>query len=723
MTAVTRGIVRLLLAAAAVVAATSAGAPATAAAQAGGDATLHVGYAGYVQAGKGFPVTVSVRTTRLVRGEVVVDARSPSGAKVRVRLPVEVPGGSAKRFVLAVPAMGDVPGLLTAEARVLDEHGDTVLEADPVTARTSDDRELVGLHPGVRRGDTLPAAAALAVDVGVAEFAAVEESHLAQAPLAIEPLGTLVVPPGELGRMSPPVRRGVLAWLGAGGTLAIDGEPATVDGLPDGWQPGANGAASAGLGRVVHTRGQVLAGRVERLFHPTPQRNAMSLWNGQRTVSGSVAEDAGLRVPDLGWLLVFLLGYTAVVGPIVAIVLNRAGRAELAWVVIPLVAILFTAGSYVGARSLRASTRLAHASVIEVDESGARATTYVGVSARRRHQSTVSLETTWSASRNSSDFRGTGSSQVELTERGPAGDLRLAAGEFAVSTLRGPVDLDGGLQLTASSDADGAATGSIENTMTIALEDVVVTVGDRATSIGRLDPGQSQAWSIGPQSVRAVAFEPMDLPETQLWGERGGFVADRSAAGDAVNTAVWRAASPFGGWARPSGLAIAAGWTRDHDVEVRIGDGRRRPVGRTAIATSVAVKPGGRLTDMTIRGEPLRSSDGGFNGDLGPGRNADVGSVLRFVLPTGAAPTKSLVATVPWAGGAGIEVWDGRWQPVPTIGGGVGVGAQPFRRGENMAQSQVEVPVSAVRDGMVFVRLVGMSGVFRAASFTLSEQP
>ena len=43
----------------------------------------------------------------------------------------------------------------------------------------------------------------------------------------------------------------------------------------------------------------------------------------------------GLRVPRLGWLLLFLLAYAAIVGPITAVVLGRARRTELAWIVIP----------------------------------------------------------------------------------------------------------------------------------------------------------------------------------------------------------------------------------------------------------------------------------------------------------------------------------------------------------------------------------------------------
>ncbi|HZI38241.1 MAG TPA: hypothetical protein VFF24_08045, partial [Acidimicrobiia bacterium] len=69
---------------------------------AGAESRLDVsaGYGGFHVPGRSLPVQVTVTAERLVKGELVVLG---TGSSPRASLPVEVAGGSVKRFTLIVP--------------------------------------------------------------------------------------------------------------------------------------------------------------------------------------------------------------------------------------------------------------------------------------------------------------------------------------------------------------------------------------------------------------------------------------------------------------------------------------------------------------------------------------------------------------------------------------------------------------------------------------------
>lgn len=694
---------------------------------------VEAGYGGFILPGRSFPVRVEARTDRLVRGRVEVIARSDNGPgdSVAVHLPVEVPGGGAKSFVVVVPPIATFPGAsIGVDARLVERDGGSLIaESGRVRTRSADDRELVGLLPQAA-GAKLPATVPLAIDAGVAEFFAVDAILLDLAPGSLEPLGTLVAGAGEVGRFTPPVLRRVLGWLERGGTLLVDAPTGSViEGIPEEWQPGAGGTSPAGLGQIRVVPGLAAGGSWEGVIFPTPSRARSDPrfggFGGGMPVGNSLADDAGLRVPQLRWLLGFLLAYTAIVGPVLGIVLNRKKRSELAWILVPLAAVVFAGGSYTVARGLREGTRLAHGSVIELSPAGASATSFVGVAARDRQTTEVGLgDESWEAGRSASGFDGRQRSDIEMTESGPQAELRLSAGQFAVASIRAPIPSPGEIQVTATSSEDGVVEGTVRNDLDTALDEVLVLAGPNGMNVGRLEPGEEREWTTRPLGLQD--HQEFPIPEMSLWRDASGQFGPPDPESP-VKFSVWQSAVPGGG-IRPAGLATAVGWTRDARLPIRI-DGRERSAkGSTAITTSVAVVPRGRVTDMTVRGEMLRSGFEGFGAEAG----GSLGRVARFALPSGSPLTRDLVASVPAFAG-GVEVWDGgAW--VSTNGGppasgpaeGVVAGRVPSdvrgRPGPAIAVPapippeamgpmgpqgpvlQIAVPRSAVVAGSVFVR-------------------
>ena len=653
---------------------------------------VNAGYAGFHVPGRALPVQVTVTAERLVKGELVA---KESGNKREVTLPVEVAGGSVKRFTVVLPGgVSASAGVVDVELRV----GGRALGRGKADVRSSEDAELVGLGPQLVEGRTVPGPAALAVDAGVARFAALDVGVLAQAPASLEGLSAVGLAAGELSALSPGVRAGLLRWVGGGGHLLID-EPAgtAIDGLPAEWQPGQGSRARAGLGEVRLTGDAMAAGRWAGLIEPSSvARNDNSGFFSPESVADSLARDAGLRLPGLPWLLGFLGVYIAVVGPVTGFVLRRRRRPDLAWVVVPGLAVAFTVLAYVAGNQLRPGAGLAHGSVVETGTSGPVATSWVALTRRTAGTAHVDLPSGWAVegalsprSQFGECFGDCSSTNANLQppsvgagEAGPEVRLPLSSGEFGVFKASGPISLAGRLDVTASSPGDGVATGTVRNGMPFALEQVVVFAGSYRARVGRLAPGEQRSWSVGPGD------RVSDPSGTEAWMSDMGFRSD-----GLVNFSLWQSAQgDLGQDGDPSGTAMAVGWTRDWKPAVTVDGNERHAPGRTAVVGRAPVTPaGGRVTDLVVgadvvRGPSLNPFRGKWVGN-NPGGEA---SVVKLTLPPG-PPDRRLVLRTSLAL-SDVAVWQaGAWRHLDV----------PFRPNDMQAMLRFKRGIAINGEGVV----------------------
>ena len=689
---------------------------------------VEAGYQGWFVPGQDVPVRVRVSADRLVRGTVEVAVGSPENG-VPVAMPVEVPGGSQKEFVLTTTAGLSQNPDVTARLH----QGGELIASGGTTVQAAGDTELVGVLPRALRGRVLPGAAPLAVDAGTARFAALGEAELHLAPASLGPLSTLAADVDDLVRLTPDARAGILRWIEDGGRLLVDsakGQP--VLGLPEAWQPGARGRAAAGLGEVVATEGAIAAGRWSGLVEPsawgvtaTPGR-----FGGDMSLASELASDAGLRTPELGWLVAFLVVYVVAVGPVLFFAVRRRGRPELAWVAVPLVALLFASGSYLVGRDLRKATQLVHASVLSSGQSGPRATTYVGVFSRSGETARIGFPSGWS----SGGFPGLGPpgpmpTLVTATAEGPETRLPLDAGQFGVVSGRGPAPEAGGLAITAQGEPNGRISGTVRNPTEFRLEEVAVFAGADGMLVGELGPGEERPFTVG----NAGQFRPDGGAEFRVWIRP---MPDRQSARSQL--ALWQVAVQAGGLNfRAPGVVVAAGFTSDFSPELRSGDGSTRPDGRTLVLgrQRVDVASDGPL-ELAVHRDVVRDP---FANRFVGGRIGGA-SVVRFVLPEGADTSKLVLR----AGFPAAELWqDGSWQaatcegvnclpPAARRGGAVNPevaiacppGAPcpappPIMRGPG--STEFAVPPGAVRDGVVYARVPGPASFDIGATLTLSR--
>ncbi|MDQ6727644.1 MAG: hypothetical protein M3066_15970 [Actinomycetota bacterium] len=688
------------------------------------DTTVQVdpGYAGAYVPGQAVPVRVAVSADRLLRGTLEVAVGSGAAP---VAMAVEVPGGSQKQFLVVAPGSHDEAAGVVVRLR---ESG-RIVASGGGQLQAANDQELVGLLPGALHGRSVPGPAPLAVDAGTARFAAVGEAELDAAPGSLGPLSTLGMDTDELARMAPGARAGVLSWVQDGGRLLVDaGRGQPVPGLPDEWQPGARGRVAAGLGEVVATDGAMAASRWANLVEPTSRTGTAVRFPADASVASSLASAAGLRSPRLGWLVGYLAFYVVLVGPVLFLAVRRRRRPELAWVAVPLVALLFSTGSYAVGRNLRTAAQLVHGSVLSTGPGGATVTSYVGVFSRGGR--TIHIGFPAGASVLPLARQGTagaGVTGVSVTSDGSDAQIPLDAGQFGMVAASGPVAGATGLQVSSAvAHAGGGVTGTVRNLASFRVDDVAIFAGQDGTLVGSLAPGEQRDWTVANPIAAARGGV-----EFQLWnGAQSGPNSDAF-----WDPALWQAAARVAGSGfRAPGTVVAAGWTRDFAPAVRLDGRAAQPGGRTVVVTRSAValaSPDAQI-EFAARTEVVRDP---FSGGFGGGGSRQ--SVVRFVLPDG-APTAGLIVREPFAN---AELWqDGAWRPAAcsapnctTVVGGVGFGQScppiapcgppttaPIAK-PNVLGGAFTVPDGAVRDGVVYARVPGPASPDEGVQVTLGR--
>jgi hypothetical protein len=730
------------------------------AAPAAADARVEV-EAGYVDGqivpGRPVPVRVEVHADQLLTGTLSATAYLLGNPQETVTVPIEVAGGSVKDYLVVVPTRWD-GAIGPAEMRVVVRGGDETVEGS-TTLAWSGQVEVVGLLPGLvpQAPDPLP----LAVDAGRAMFSQLDDALLAT-PGALAPLGTIVAGPDGLGSLAPEAQANVLRWVDEGGQLIVDvpaGAP--VAGLPAAWQPDGT-RQPAGEGWVRLGQGAAVAGRWAELIEPTRQFSPQELMPGGMccftSVPDAIARDAGLRIPRLGWLLGFLVAYIVIVGPVTFFAVRRLRRTGLAWVAIPVVAVVFTVVAFGAGSSLRAGARASHGSLVQASPVGDRVVSYVGLVSRDGDDPTALFPEDWQAGpfTASGPFAGSmpmpegGAVDAVVPVDGVDGrgvGLRLGPGDFGVVTGRGRIEQDSLFSVEATAAADGTVAGTVTNHSEADLEAVMVAVAGQAVSVGGVAAGATAEWTVDASGPgRRDPWAPVEAP----WSSATGF-NEPPDPDSPVNYAVYASEIAGDVDTYAPGTVLAAGWTDDWAPPVEVGagvaDGRTGFVARAPIAAAPGSVPAAAVRREFVRGTGPASFDQPVQI---PGWGDALGAIARFTLPAGADPATPLVVDT---GGQIVqaEAWDGqRWVPLalgdapaPGAGdagaaagddsaasGGAGAGdtsvatiLAPPMPGAGAVLEQVppggvggvldptgpprvaSLPASAVRDGVVYVRV------------------
>ena len=475
-----------------------------------------------------------------------------SSGRTRFGVSVELPTGSRQRHILYTqpPAFGPIEVTLDAGGRTIASQKVPVTLHDPTqllvgVVAEHPDRILEGFQVAANQGTQPPATVTLAPE------------DLPDRVEAWAPLDRLIWQDVDAKRLSAEQIAALRGWLAGGGRLVVVGGPngsAALAGFPDAILPfrptatldapaeslrsllgsipadagtvPALGAATSD-GRILASVGsQVIAaehaygnGAVAVVgVDPTAawlgaDKAASRLWRSLipgRVGAGSTGSDdsqlvnavaslPSLALPPIGGLLLLLLAYIVLIGPVNYLVLRRLDRREWAWLTMPLLIAVFAVGAYAFGAALRGSDVLVNEVAIVRGAGGTEegiGSVYIGIFSpgRGTYQVRVPGGALLSAPVSTELVGGpdAGGGQLDLLQGDPSrvrdlaigfGSLRtiLAATPMAVPRLESDLKLQG-----------GSLTGTVTNSSTRALEGVSIVLGGSAAVLGDLGPGEQR---------------------------------------------------------------------------------------------------------------------------------------------------------------------------------------------------------------------------------------
>jgi hypothetical protein len=552
---------------------TAAGASAQEGSSSGVTLTAVAGYDGFYKSQYAVPVHVTVANSGPpIEGEVrlVVGAGS-RGNDLVYSSPVILPTQSQKRLTLYVYAAGH-SGRLTLE--LLDGRGNLVQRATTNSlAALNTDELLYGVV-----GEQATRLAFLDRVQGGRARAAVAFfglGDLPDAPAAWNALDILIIADADTGQMTPGQLGALESWLSTGGHLVVTGGanwqknssglapllPVVVNGsqaiadlpalaeqfgvpLRD---PGPYLVATGHLRSgdvLVHQDGLPLLARHERgrgavyFLALDPNLAPLRDWDGnpqlwaevasavprlpfwahgpQNSYTASTAVESlpGVILPSVLALFAFLMVYVIVVGPLNYAVLRRLKRREIAWLTIPAIIFIFSAGAYLAGFQLKGNDVVLNQMSIVYGRAGseaARVHSLLAVYSPRR----AAYDVSFPAGALVRPFEGTGSigglnaSGGHIVRDGTvvAPGTRIDVGgtaTFLVETVQPPPAIEAHGLLSPSGTGQRLEV-QMRNNSGVTLEHVNVIFGDQVLTVGELAPGAGHSLSHVVTSATAGA--------------------------------------------------------------------------------------------------------------------------------------------------------------------------------------------------------------------------
>jgi hypothetical protein len=221
----------------------------------------------------------------------------------------------------------------------------------------------------------------------------------------------------------------------------------------------------------------------------------------ENSMSGALSTIPALDVPPAELLLVVIVAYILLIGPISYLVLRRIDRRELAWVTAPILVVVFSACSYGIGRTMKGGDVVVNEiSVIRTTTEGGAATvdTFAGIVSPDRSTYDLTVEADaliGRLQRTDGVTRPSGDVEVEQGEPAHLRGLTIPVFGFEAVRATGIVEHDAALAVTWSA-RDGEVVGTVTNTSDVAIDDVAFISAAGGERIGELAPGASAEFSV-----------------------------------------------------------------------------------------------------------------------------------------------------------------------------------------------------------------------------------
>jgi hypothetical protein len=210
------------------------------------------------------------------------------------------------------------------------------------------------------------------------------------------------------------------------------------------------------------------------------------------------------------------------VGPVNYLVLRRRRRLHYAWVTIPLLTLIFSAGAVGIGYAMRGTDLLLNeVAMVELRPGGSAAvTSYLGLFSPAQRSYEIEVEGAGLLAPLSQSYDPWTSGPLPSASSGPTtfvqgnpGTVRgLAVNQWSMQTFTTETDWPGVGAITADLRLeDGKLLGSVRNETAHSLSDLVLIVGDEFVRLGDLASGQSAPVSMDPADATGLPFrgEPL----------------------------------------------------------------------------------------------------------------------------------------------------------------------------------------------------------------------
>lgn len=527
------------------------------------DQTLSVSTATGTELVVGQPIriTVAAKSGSLISGKIVVSGDSSPP----MEYPIEVPAGSTKELtVVGMPLQMPREGYSIAW---LDADGKRVANANLRSALDPGDT-VVGVFPSL--GTDFPETITQPTETDSHLFT-IPDGQLDLPSIAFPQYDVIIGTMDDIERLDDDLRSSLMQWLASGGRLVLDdGDEAAVAEIVGELESGSR----YGDGEVMLTSGTVRGDGWKAATLPIQARSIASIgpiqWIGgggfgAEAPTQSLVKYSGDPMIGAGWLLLLVVLYAVIIGPMMFIALRRNRRA--AWVVGPLIAIIACGLIWLDSARRRDSIKNAHGTVIIVDEvaSEARSTEMLYVRSKAPTRLTLPPDFTLATSYDYAP------QEIALGNDGTTISKTADVGSFVVYDGSGPApEFDAQITGTATADGDDVS-GEVTNHLDVDLHQVGVLWNGKAKNIGDVPAGETVKFEL--DKTNRVA----EMAAFNVWGDAfkrfgdfgfGGPKPSKQPRPDIVSPAVLDSLMFSDPTIGTSGDVDIVGWTDELDSPI-----------------------------------------------------------------------------------------------------------------------------------------------------------
>lgn len=626
---------------------------------------VRAGFDGYYKPNYAVPMTISAQNDGPpIEGEIRIITGNPSfNDEVVYSVPISLPTQSNRQIALTV-YLSRFTGSLTAQ--LVDSNGAIIAEQD---SNTLNQLAVDDLLYGVVSSSPGELAFLESVSGGRSQagVAFLNPAELADIAVAWDALDVLIFDDTDTSQLTPAQLSALSDWLAGGGHLVVTGGPnwqattaalgdllpvtvsstASLDDLPalrdfagmEFRDPAPYLVADSTLREgelLLHEDGLPIVAMREQgrgrvyFLALDPKLAPLVDWDGSGLLWGLIADAVplptawemgvqdsyaagtavsdipSLSLPSIGQLLLFLLIYIIVIGPLNYLVLRRLNRRELAWITIPALVLLFSGFTYFTSFRTRGENIIVNEMTVAYGQIGGErvhAQSLVGIYSPRRNVFDITLPGE-AAVRPFSRALGSLSSGGNLDAIVREGDVRLANIRTDTSEMQTFIaeSYQPAPEITVHiQPVEGGTTGEVEigveNQGERPLEDAALLIGTTLEPVGTLQPGEGRVLTITlpetgssslPPEGGTPLFNPSSASPAPLLGAPAAVLGGRDFM-DLATFPRWQLLQAISGSANLSNAGSAwpedrltlVGWMDGPQLEAAANKGQIEQLGTT----------------------------------------------------------------------------------------------------------------------------------------------